>query len=143
MNNSNKKVVLVGGCFDFIHYGHVSFLTAARRLGDILVVALESDTNVKKMKGNNRPIHNQTQRQHMLESLKVVDKVILLPEMKSDEDYRDLVVNIKPNIIAVTQGDPLKSKKQAHADTIGATVKVIPKVRTPSTSQLAKLLGLE
>ena len=137
------KTVLVGGCFDLIHYGHVSFLTSAKSYGDKLIVALESDENVRRMKGNTRPIHSQEKRRKMLEALTVVDEVIPLPPMHSDAEYADLVSRIHPDVIAVTQGDGMESKKREHAARVGASVVVIPKIHTPSTSQLAKLLGLE
>lgn len=137
------KNVLVGGCFDLIHYGHTQFLTAARALGDHLVVALESDENVRKMKGSTRPIHTQEQRKAMLLSLSAVSEVISLPPMNSDAEYRDLVTRIAPSVIAITEGDPMEEKKREHAAAIGATIAVIPKIHTPSTSQLAKLLELE
>lgn len=137
------KKVLVGGCFDFIHFGHISFLTQAKALGEHLVVALESDENVKRAKGNTRPLHTQQQRKIMLEALRVVDEIIALPPMNSDEAYAELIKHIHPSIIAITQGDPMKEKKQHHAHAIGASVIMIPKIHTPSTSQLAKLLGLE
>jgi len=138
-----KTVVLVGGCFDLLHFGHISFLKSAKALGNYLVVALESDENVRRMKGENRPIHAQEKRKEMLESLSVVDEVVCLPAMTTDEEYRTLVTGIRPAVIAVTEGDPILDKKKAHADTVGAKLVVIPKIRTPSTSQLAKLLELE
>lgn len=138
-----KKTVLVGGCFDLIHYGHVVFLTEAKRRGDELVVALESDSSVRRMKGRSRPIHSQARRAKMLTALSVVDRVITLPPMNGDADYFDLVKNIRPAVIAVTEGDPVIDKKRQQAAAIGAELVVIPKIRTPSTSQLAKLLGLE
>lgn len=137
------KKVLVGGCFDLLHFGHISFLTAAKSHGDYLVVALESDENVRKMKGDTRPIHSQEQRKTMLESLRFVDEVILLPPMSGDRDYYEFVRKTKPDIIAITEGDPMKPKKNEQAMDIGATLIEIPKIHTPSTSQLAKLLGLE
>jgi FAD synthetase len=137
------KKILVGGCFDLIHFGHVSFLKQAKAQGDYLIVALESDESVKRMKGDLRPIHTQTQRKEMLESLSFVDEVIPLPPMHGDKDYFDFVTKIKPDVIAVTEGDPVQDKKQKQVDMIGAKLVVIPKIHTPSTSQLAKLLGLE
>lgn len=137
------KKVLVGGCFDFIHFGHISFLKQAKALGDYLVVALESDENVRISKGDARPIHSQTQRKQMLESLSYVNEVITLPPMKTDEEYFNLVEQIKPVVIAVTEGDPILEKKQEQARKVGAELVVILKIHTPSTSQLAKLLGLE
>lgn len=143
MTNPVNKVVLVGGCFDLLHYGHISFLKQAKALGDRLVVALESDENVRRMKGPNRPIHTQNQRKQMLEALSVVSEIISLPPMSTDQEYFDLVTKIKPHIIAVTSGDSILDKKQKQANQVGAKLVVIPRVYTPSTSQLAKLLGLE
>ena len=76
-------------------------------------------------------------------ALKFVDEVLLLPPMKSDVEYAKLVTDIHPAIIAVTEGDPMIEKKQAHASLVGAIVVTIPKIHTPSTSTLAKLLDLE
>lgn len=138
-----KRIVLVGGCFDILHYGHVSFLTAAKKLGDILVVALESDENVRKRKGPTRPIHFENQRKEILQALSVVDEVICLPTMNSDEDYLKMVQEIKPTIIAVTEGDPYKQHKEKQASAVGASIVEIPKIHTRSTSQLVRLLELE
>ena len=138
-----KKIVLVGGCFDLLHYGHIAFLQQAKAYGNWLVVALESDENVRRMKGESRPIHSQSQRQEMLKSLKFVDEIIMLPTLTADKEYFDLVHKVKPQVIAVTEGDPILEKKKQQASEVGAEVVVIPKVHTPSTSQLAKLLGLE
>ena len=116
--NHKVKVVLVGGCFDILHYGHISFLEKAKSLGDCLIVALESDENVKKLKGPGRPIHTQKQRAGMLKELKCVDEVILLPPIP---DYERLVQKIEPDIIAITQGD---TKNTFRVKTI-----IIPKIK--------------
>lgn len=138
-----KKIVLVGGCFDLLHFGHISFLKQAKALGEHLIIALESDENVRRMKGDARPIHTQAQRKEMLESLSFVDEVIALPPMHSDLDYYELVQKIKPAVIAVTDGDAAIVKKTEQAKEVGARLVEIPKIHTPSTSQLVKLLGLE
>ncbi|OGG04123.1 hypothetical protein A2Z33_03090 [Candidatus Gottesmanbacteria bacterium RBG_16_52_11] len=143
INNPVKGLILVGGCFDVLHFGHISFLKAAKQHGTKLVVALESDENVRRMKGPKRPIHNQNRRKMMLESLKFIDIVIPLPPMHNDRDYARLVAEINPEVIAATEGDPVLAKKREHAGRVNARVVVIPRVRTPSTSQLAKLIGLE
>ena len=129
---NKPKIVLVGGCFDILHFGHISFLKKAKALGGKLVVALESDENVRKLKGQGRPIHNQAQRRQMLQTIKYVDKVISLPPMHSDTDYARLVKRVKPDIIAITAGD----KKKTH----GTKTVTIPKIKTPSTTQITKLL---
>lgn len=136
-------MVLVGGCFDVLHLGHIRFLNEAKKLGDTLIVALESDENAQRMKGDRRPIHSQEKRREMLLSLKSVDRVLSLGSMESDEDYQKLVQQVHPSVIAVTEGDPVLEKKRMHAKIVGAHVIIIPKIRTPSTSQLAKLLELE
>jgi rfaE bifunctional protein nucleotidyltransferase chain/domain len=145
MEQSNRKgkIILTGGCFDVLHYGHIEFLRHAKTFGDYLIVALESDENVRRRKGELRPIHTQEQRKLMLEAVSFVDEVFVLPTMMNDEDYQNLVTNIMPAIIAVTEGDLYLSHKQKQAKSIGAVVKEIPKIHTPSTSQLAKLIGLE
>ena len=137
------KKVLVGGCFDILHFGHISFLKQAKALGDHLVVALESDENVRRLKNEHRPIHTQQQRREMLEALSFVDEVIELPPMTTDQEYFNFVTKLSPAVIAVTEGDPILAKKQLQATIVGAQLVVIPKIHTPSTSQLAKLLGLE
>lgn len=135
-----KNTVLVGGCFDILHFGHIYFLKKAKKLGDILVIALESDENTRKLKGPKRPIHTQKQRAEMLKSLSFVDKVILLPP---SPDYLSLVKKVKPDVIAATQGDPLIKNKEKLAKLVGAKVVMIPKIKTPSTTQIAKLLKIE
>ena len=138
-----KKIVLVGGCFDVLHFGHIRFLEQAKQLGDSLVVLLESDEKVRSMKGDKRPIHTQEQRKAMLNALDCIDDVMLLPAVTTDAYYIELINKIKPSVIAITEGDPILGKKQTQADAIGARLVVIPKIHTPSTSQLAKLLELE
>jgi rfaE bifunctional protein nucleotidyltransferase chain/domain len=137
------KNVLVGGCFDILHYGHISFLKQARAHGDRLVVMLESDESIRQLKGETRPIHTQNKRKEMLESLTFVDEVIPLPLLHGDEAYFTVVETVNPAIIAVTEGDPIIEKKRRQAEKIHAELLIIPKIHTPSTSQLAKLLGLE
>jgi rfaE bifunctional protein nucleotidyltransferase chain/domain len=138
-----KIKVLVGGCFDILHFGHISFLKKAKGLGDQLIVILESDKNVRKLKGELRPIHTQKQRKEMLESLRFVDRVICLPEMKTDKDYERLISKLLPHIIAVTENDPYLGKKKSQAKKTGAKIVIIPKTKAPSTSQIAKLINLE
>lgn len=138
-----KKTVLVGGCFDILHYGHLKFLKEARKKGNFLVIALESDESTKKLKGPGRPIHSQKERKEILESISFVDKVIALPPLKNDSDYAKLVNKVKPAVIAITEGDSYKFKKMEHAKVSGAKLIEIKKIRDLSTTKLAKLIGLE
>ena len=136
-------IVLAGGCFDILHVGHVRFLSEAKKMGDYLVVLLENDKNVKKLKGENRPVFIQKERAEMLSALGSVDLVVLLPMMENDCDYLNLVMKIKPDIIAVTENDPHIEKKRGQAKQIGGQLEVIPSIKTLSTSKLAKILGVD
>lgn len=135
--------VIVGGCFDLLHYGHIAFLKKAKEQGDYLIVLLESDEKVKKLKGDSRPIHDQNKRKEMLSALRFVDEVVTLPAVTTDQFYTNLIDQMRPDIIAVTEGDPKLEHKQKQAKEFGAKLVVIPKIHTPSTSQLTKLLRLE
>jgi rfaE bifunctional protein nucleotidyltransferase chain/domain len=138
-SSKNEKRVLVGGCFDVIHYGHLQFLKAAKREGDILVVALESDEFIEKRK-KRKPIHSQSQRAEMLSELGIVDYVVSLPFLTTDDEYFDMVKKINPSVIAVTEGDLMIEKKQSHASRLGTTrvVVVTPVVWKMSTSNILK-----
>jgi len=120
----NKKTVLVGGCFDIFHYGHFKFLSQAKKQGNFLIIALESDEFIKKNK-RKEPIHNQKERAEILSSLNMVDLVIKLPLFSSYNDYFQMVKLIKPKIIAVTEGDSQIENKKKQAAIIGAQVKVV------------------
>ncbi len=137
------RVVLAGGCFDILHIGHVQFLSEAKKMGDTLVILLENDKNVKKLKGKNRPIFAQEIRAEMLSALVCVDLVVVLPMMENDIEYMNLVVKIKPNIIAVTESDPYTEEKKRQAETVGGELRTIPFVKTPSTPALAKIIGVD
>src|SRR4030066_2117530 len=102
---SEGRIVLIGGCFDILHIGHVRFLSEAKGMGDYLVVLLESDEKVKELKGKNRPVFIQKERAEVLSALGSVDLIVLLPMMENDSDYLNLVMKIKPDIIAVTEED--------------------------------------
>jgi rfaE bifunctional protein nucleotidyltransferase chain/domain len=137
------KVVLAGGCFDILHIGHVIFLSEAKRMGDILVVLLESDRKVEKLKGGKRPVFIQKERAEMLAALRSVDWVVLLPMMEKGDDYLNLVMKIKPDFIAVTENDPQFENKKSQAKKVGAKLRAVPLIKRYSTSKLAKILGVE
>ena len=134
-----KSIVLAGGCFDILHYGHIHFLKSAKKLGDYLVVILESDIRIKNLKGHTRPFHNQNQRRETLEALSFVDEVIILKDEMTDKDYENIIKKISPKIIAITKG----SKTKTHAELVNSTVVEIEKIEVASTSQIAKLLEME
>lgn len=119
-----SKIVLVGGCFDVLHYGHMEFLRKSKEAGDYLIVAIEPDESIRNYK-KREPIHNQHQRANNLASIRYVDEVILLPVMKGFDDYNELVQKIKPSVIALTHGDPQLKNKQKQAEFIGAKALVV------------------
>ncbi|MCY4644798.1 MAG: D-glycero-beta-D-manno-heptose 1-phosphate adenylyltransferase [Bacteriovoracales bacterium] len=100
MNEKTQGIVFTNGCFDLIHSGHISYLKEAKSKGHYLIVGLNSDTSVKKIKGNTRPINNQSDRKFVLENLKPVDQVIIFDE----ETPYELIKKIKPDIL-VKGGD--------------------------------------
>ena len=95
-----KKVVFTNGCFDILHSGHVLYLEEAKSLGDILVLGLNSDNSVKRIKGNDRPICSEHERAIVLSGLSFVDKIIIFEE---DTPY-DLINKIQPDVL-VKGGD--------------------------------------
>ena len=135
---TQRKIVLVGGCFDVLHYGHIAFLRKARNAGDYLIIAIESDKYIKINK-KKIPIHNQKKRAEILAMLRVVDLIIMLPYMQSDKDYFELVQLIKPSIIAVAQGDSQMRNKTRQAESIGGVVEIVtPMVKNFSSSKMVK-----
>lgn len=138
----NKKTVLVGGCFDLIHFGHLKFLEAAKEKGDFLIVALESDEFIKKNK-KRLPVHQQFERAEILSNLNMVDLIILLPFFQTNEEYLELVKKVLPSIIAVTEGDKQLENKRKQAEEIGAEVKeVVTNLKNFSTRNIAKIFNL-
>ncbi len=96
----NKKVVFTNGCFDLLHAGHVTYLNEAKAQGDILVVGLNTDASVKKIKGDSRPVQNEADRSMILSNLKAVDVVTLF-----DQDTPlELITKIQPEVL-VKGGD--------------------------------------
>lgn len=142
LRQQKKKIVLVGGCFDILHVGHVSFLENAKKQGDILFVLLEHDASVRTLKGSDRPINTQENRARVLSTLLMVDVIVLLPKKMDDASYDSLTQQIKPAIIAITKHDQFKEHKERQAKKIGAKVaEVINLIADTSTSKLARLLS--
>lgn len=100
IRSENKKLVFTNGCFDIIHKGHVSYLNQAKLMGDYLIVGLNSDKSVKKLKGDDRPVNNENDRAFILDNLKSVDFVTIFTE---DTPY-ELIKLILPDYL-VKGGD--------------------------------------
>lgn len=137
LKQQGEKIVLAGGCFDILHIGHVAFLEKAKKAGDILVLLLESDLAIKLLKGERRPVNVQKNRAKVLSAIEFVDIVVTLPKPYKTTDYQRLVSQIKPDIIAVTEGDPNFKLKASQAKEVGGVVKVVlKKIPEHSTSKL-------
>lgn len=95
-----NKVVFTNGCFDILHVGHMQLLKYCKSIGHLVVVGLNSDNSISRLKGPNRPINSQEDRKVMLESIKYVDKVFIFDELTP----LNLIKQIKPNVI-VKGGD--------------------------------------
>jgi D-glycero-beta-D-manno-heptose 1-phosphate adenylyltransferase len=92
----NKKIVATNGCFDILHAGHVRYLEAAKELGDVMIVGINSDASVQKLKGPNRPINNQDDRAEVLAALRCVDYVSIF----SEETAAEFLQVVRPDIYA-------------------------------------------
>lgn len=122
------RIVFTNGCFDILHRGHVDLLKKSKKLGEKLIVGLNSDKSVKKLKGNTRPINNQEDRKALLESIDCVDDVIIFDE---DTPY-ELIKKIKPDII--TKGGDYEVSTVVGNDL--AKVVIIPIIEGYSSTEI-------
>lgn len=129
LKKDGKKIVFTNGCFDILHRGHITYLKEAKSFGDILVVGLNSDNSVHKLKGDNRPINNQDDRLFMLKNLSCVDFVILFDE---DTPY-NLINEIRPDILV--KGGDYKDKEVVGSDII-KDVRIVDFVANKSTTNI-------
>ena len=109
LKQDKKTVVFTNGCFDILHVGHVRYLRESAKLGDILILGLNSDSSIKRLKGKNRPINTQNDRAEVLCALSCVDYVIVF-----DEDTpENLIEQIKPDIYTKGADYTLDTLKEA------------------------------
>jgi D-beta-D-heptose 7-phosphate kinase/D-beta-D-heptose 1-phosphate adenosyltransferase len=128
-----KKVVFTNGCFDLLHGGHIKFLEESRRLGDILVVALDSDASVRQVKGEGRPVISEDQRLRILAALSAVDYVTIF----TSDQLPELLAGIRPDIL--TKGSTYSREQVAGREIVqgyGGAVKVLPITDSVSISTL-------
>ena len=128
-----KKLVFTNGCFDLLHLGHIRYLKKAKSLGDFLVVGLNSDRSVKKIKGEKRPILPEKERAEILSSLWFVDYVVLFNE----ETPERLIKELEPDVLV--KGADWKLKDIVGADLVrsrGGVVRRIPLYKSRSTTSV-------
>ena len=134
-NLKGKKIVFTNGCFDILHIGHVKYLKESKKFGDILIVGLNSDSSVKKLKGETRPINNEADRAGVLDELKSVDYVIIFEENSPVE----LLNIIKPDVY--TKGADYTTDTLPEAKTVinnGGKIEFISFVEGKSTTNIIK-----
>ena len=132
-----RRVVFTNGCFDVLHRGHVTYLAAARDLGDCLVVGLNSDASVKRLKGENRPINNENNRALVLAALSFIDYIIIFEE----DTPKNLIEQVKPDILV--KGGDYKIEDIVGADFVqknGGQVLTIPFVDGYSSTKIIQAL---
>lgn len=133
----NKKVVFTNGVFDILHSGHIDYLTKSKSLGDILIVGINSDSSVHRIKGEKRPIISERERAFIISSLKPVDYVTLF-----DEDTPQILIeDIIPDILV--KGADWALDKIVGKDIVeknGGRVQTIEFINNQSTSQIIKLI---
>jgi len=137
IRKKNKKIIFTNGCFDLLHKGHIAYLKKARSIGDILVVGLNSDASVRRLKGIGRPVTAQNDRANILAGLEFVDFITIFNE----DTPLNLITQLKPDIL-VKGADWSKDKIVGKdiVESYGGSVKVVKYVKGYSTTDILKKL---
>lgn len=133
-----KKIVFTNGCFDLLHYGHIKYLQEAKKKGDILIVAINSDTSIKRLKGDKRPLVNEKDRLRLVAALESVDFVVLFKAATPLKEIKAL----KPDILI--KGADWNTNNIIGKDIVlgyGGSVSTIGLIRNRSTTNLIKKIA--
>ena len=136
--HAGKKIVFTNGCFDILHLGHVRYLEKAKSLGDVLVVGLNSDASVRKLKGPGRPVNSVRDRAGVLKALKTVDYVTIF----SDPTPLRLICKVRPDFLV--KGGDWKTKDIVGADVVasyGGKVRSLKFIKGKSTSKVLRAIA--
>ncbi|MBE2189371.1 MAG: D-glycero-beta-D-manno-heptose 1-phosphate adenylyltransferase [Desulfobulbaceae bacterium] len=137
-SEQGKKIVFTNGCFDILHAGHVKYLEQSKQMGDVLVIGLNSDDSVRRLKGDSRPVNNQIDRAIVLSALRAVDYVCYFEE----DTPLELIMKLKPNII--TKGGDYTIKDVVGGEFVinnGGEVVIIELVPGKSTTSTIQRLN--
>ena len=140
LREEGKRVVVSNGCFDILHVGHVRYLAAARKLGDVLVVGLNGDDSVRQLKGGGRPVNRERDRAEVLTALESVDYVTIFPEKRPTNFLRAA----QPAVYAKGgdyTADTLDPEERAVLGDFGTRIEIIPFEKGYSTSELLTRIG--
>lgn len=135
LKEEGKKVVFTNGCFDILHSGHIDYLNKAKALGDVLILGLNSDSSIKRIKGEKRPILDQNERAILTANLKAVDYVVFFDE---DDPFK-IISYLIPDVLV--KGADWALDKIIGRDVVeanGGEVKAIKFVTNQSTSNIIK-----
>lgn len=133
LRKKGNRIVLTNGCFDLLHQGHIRFLSESKRLGDILIIAIDDDLSVRKLKGPGRPIISQNNRVRILSALDSVDFVVVF----SSEELLNLIDMIRPDVL--TKGSNYSTEEVFGRQLVekhGGTVRLIPVTEDISSSRI-------
>jgi D-beta-D-heptose 7-phosphate kinase/D-beta-D-heptose 1-phosphate adenosyltransferase len=140
IKKSGKKIVFTNGCFDILHRGHIEYLSKAKQLGDVLIIGINTNASIKKIKGEKRPIVSEEDRALVLSSLACVDYVVLFDE----ETPHNLIAKILPDVLA--KGADWKKETIVGKDIVEAnggsvaTIEFLPNCST--TNIIERILEL-
>ena len=138
LRNQGKTVVLTNGCFDLLHVGHIRCLREAKRQGDVLIVAVNSDESMRKLKRAGRPVMSEEERIEILEALECIDYLTLFPEDRVDR----LILMLKPDVHA--KGTDYTDETVPERDTVlsyGGRVAIVGDVKSHSTTELIRAIA--
>src|SRR4029077_6470721 len=135
LRTAGKRIVTTNGCFDLLHVGHVRYLQAARALGDVLAVGLNSDRSVRELKGSGRPMTTERDRPEVLAPLQCVDLVTIFPQTRATQ-----FITASTPVIYVKGGDysseTLNEEERLALEEVGAEIRLVPFQPGYSTSRL-------
>ena len=141
--DAGQKVILVTGVFDLLHSEHQKFLRNAKELGGFLLVGVESDARVRKLKGPGRPVRTETQRVVDIEQLDVADAVFILPENFSQpEHHEQLMREVRPNFLAISSHSPHQTEKKLLVEKYGGELRIVSQ-HNPAVSTTKILEALQ
>ena len=140
LRKSNRKLVVTNGCFDLVHRGHASYLIEAAKLGDELLVLINSDASVRAIKGESRPVVSESDRAYLLAALESVSKVVIFDDARCDKELAAL----KPDVYAKA-GDytleTLVASEREALQSCGAEIVFMPFIKGFSTTNIIEVIS--
>jgi rfaE bifunctional protein nucleotidyltransferase chain/domain len=137
---NGKRIVLANGCFDLIHVGHIRYLKEAKAQGDVLVVALNSDSSVHNLKGNGRPILNEEERVEIISSFYFIDYITVFEEA----NVENILLTLKPHVHA--KGSDYTKETVPERETVlsyGGEIAITGGPKIKNTSEISRRIGLK